>query len=361
MPMLADWFVQLSAKGLQQVGGALGVVKQGLDNADKAARVAGIAFAAATASVTAFTRAGFAGTAQGELFSLRIKLLSQQVAGIFVPTLDNAGRFVERLTEKFRALDGSQQGVIRRFGEASLAATTVGLALSRVNPAAGLVGGAFTFALASSDKGREAMERIAGQFEKLIPKIGDLAASLTEKLSPALERLAENSESGIDAVGTLLGIFDKLDKKFRDFGYPKQGGIVDMLTDLNRVNLLNLLTDPTKLLDVPQSLQRFGGALGGAMGKAQPGRTDVSMAGGQFEDLAGTFRRIQATALRTEGAKSPEVKAIEALTEKVEKQPEQFAIVLGNILKIFFDLLNGRIGLPVGGAAAGGAAAAAGQ
>jgi phage-related protein len=63
----------------------------------------------------AWVRAGMAGTNYGNLLSMQFTLLSQQIAGVFVPVIQKVIEVVTQLANWFRGLSGEQQALIRNI------------------------------------------------------------------------------------------------------------------------------------------------------------------------------------------------------------------------------------------------------
>lgn len=95
------------------------------------AAVAG--FAMVTNAAKSWVSAGLSGTTHGNMLSMQFQLLSQQIAGIFVPTINMVIRGIETMVRWFRDLTGEQQGNIRRWIEAAAAMVAVYGALTKVS------------------------------------------------------------------------------------------------------------------------------------------------------------------------------------------------------------------------------------
>ncbi len=141
---LAELFVEFKVQGLAQFAGALDDVRrrnQALADVqskfgaagvealkkvqqqaeatrkkfDDATRTLTIFGAAGTAAILGFTRAGLAGTAQGNYLALTMERLSREVAGIFLPTVEKLIGYLEETVDWFRSLSGEQQDSIQKW------------------------------------------------------------------------------------------------------------------------------------------------------------------------------------------------------------------------------------------------------
>ncbi len=83
---------------------------------------------AAEAAVLGFVRAGLAGTAQGNYLAIQFERLSREVAGIFLPAVEKLIEYLEKTVNWFRGLSGAQQDAIMKWtlwGTAALAAAVL--------------------------------------------------------------------------------------------------------------------------------------------------------------------------------------------------------------------------------------------
>lgn len=87
-----------------------------------------------TAAAHSWVSAGLSGTSQGNALSMQFTLLSHQIAGVFVPTINLVIHSIERLTAWFRSLDGNQQAMIRRWVEAAAVMVVVSQIAGRIAP-----------------------------------------------------------------------------------------------------------------------------------------------------------------------------------------------------------------------------------
>lgn len=143
---LASQYVEFFLKGFEVVQQGIATIKAGLDkvtaatemmNAKLQATPAAIGAAVAgfqmlTNAARSWVSAGLAGTGVGNLMHTQFTLLSQQIAGVFVPTINAVTRAVTQLASWFRGLTGDQQGMIRRFVEAAAVMVVVSQVLGRL-------------------------------------------------------------------------------------------------------------------------------------------------------------------------------------------------------------------------------------
>lgn len=94
------------------------------------AAVAG--FQMLTNAAHSWVNAGLQGTAHGNLMSMMFQQMSQQIAGIFVPTINLVIQGLRDLTYWFRSLTGDQQDSIRRWIEAAAVMVTVSTVMGRL-------------------------------------------------------------------------------------------------------------------------------------------------------------------------------------------------------------------------------------
>lgn len=86
---------------------------------------AGYGFAALSGSIMGFVTAGLAGTAEGQRFSYLFQQISREIAGIFMPTIRMASRWLENLLGWFRSLTGEQQRNYEKWALFAVAATGI--------------------------------------------------------------------------------------------------------------------------------------------------------------------------------------------------------------------------------------------
>lgn len=125
---LMDLYIQFGEEGADKLRNAMKEMK---DETDKLVagyqklnqayatigNTAKVAFAAAAASLTGFVRAGLSQTAEGEQLSYAMTELSQEIASVFIPVIEDATDLVRGLTDWFRGLSGEQQDSILHWIE----------------------------------------------------------------------------------------------------------------------------------------------------------------------------------------------------------------------------------------------------
>lgn len=116
-----------------KVGASLELVKE---KTEKFTKAAAIAFFSLTGSVMGFVRAGLAGTNEGDLLGKRMQLLSQQIAGIFLPVINDVSQKIQKLVDWFRSLSGAQQQAIAKWAMYGAAALGVLMILPKLIAAA---------------------------------------------------------------------------------------------------------------------------------------------------------------------------------------------------------------------------------
>jgi hypothetical protein len=129
---IASGLASMAGSGIAGAGAAVGQLNQQLAATPVAIGAAVAGFQMLTNSARSWVSAGLAGTGHGNLMQAQFQQLSQQIAGVFVPTINMVTHAVTDLAAWFRRLTGDQQGVIRRFVEAGAAMVVVHLALTKV-------------------------------------------------------------------------------------------------------------------------------------------------------------------------------------------------------------------------------------
>lgn len=140
--VFASWATYAVGK-VKEVGGAIAANLQGAwakaSSGMQGAVVNAVAIGAAvvafqqlTNAAKSWVQAGLSGTAHGNALSMQMTMLSQQIAGVFVPTIEKVIRGLERVVSWFRSLTGEQQGNIRRWVEAAAAMVLVHTILGRL-------------------------------------------------------------------------------------------------------------------------------------------------------------------------------------------------------------------------------------
>jgi hypothetical protein len=181
--------------------------QEGKDRTDRLAqstRTVTIAYAAASAGLLGWVKAGLSGTTAGEMLAFQQNQLSQQIASIFLPVVQKYTEGLTRLVEWFRHLSGSQQEQIRNwslftvgllgsvtiiprltaaFG--TLATTLKGLFIA--NPFAALTA-AVVGLMAQTEEGRKSLADLG---TSLSEAFGSLADLLSGPVAAGLEGLAK--------------------------------------------------------------------------------------------------------------------------------------------------------------------------
>ncbi len=128
---LADLFVEFGVENDAQLKTVLKEIEKEFREEEKAAKeaakaqeehakkvgaayrevgaIAVAAFASAQGALMGFVRAGFAGTAESDMFGTQLKMLSQEIASIFLPIMEAATEKVMEITDWFRSLSGEEQ------------------------------------------------------------------------------------------------------------------------------------------------------------------------------------------------------------------------------------------------------------
>jgi hypothetical protein len=178
--------------------------QQQADRLTQSTRATTLAYAAASAGLLSWVRAGLAGTVQGEQLAYQQNQLSQQVASIFLPVVQRYTDALTRLVGWFRSLGGEQQAQIMRWSLftvgllgsvtvvprltaalGTLGMTLKGLALA--NPVAALTAGVVGL-LAQTEGGRESLARLGAT---LSDAFGKVAGAVGGVATPALQGLAD--------------------------------------------------------------------------------------------------------------------------------------------------------------------------
>jgi hypothetical protein len=307
-----------------------------LNGLAQGSRLLTVGLAGASAGLVGFARAGLQGTVQGEQLRLRMQLLSQQVASVFLPTLDKLSAGLDTLTAKFRAMDGAQQAQVRRWGEAALAAGATAKAVGHIHPLAGLAAGGITALFVGTEKGRQSLQRMMEAAEPLAQKLAELAGPVMDKMTQSIEKMIPAVESAatksLTAMDKILGKINEIDdawartqKRFTG----KDLSIIGMMTQY--------LMGPVGWLGTIDNL--MGKGPGGTSYKPLAGaaRSDVSPMGGQVTGVEEVWRRIQASVGQA-GASSrqeQQAKHIEEINRKLDNWPQQFKDTLTQVLDWF--------------------------
>jgi hypothetical protein len=335
---------------------------------DAVGRKSAIAFAAATATLGGFVRAGVAGTTMGELLSLRMEMLSRQIGSLFVPELQAASDAIGRAVDWFRALSGEQQRNIARWIEGGLAALAtatilpkvfagitlvvtglksltaawlgVGAATGGLLPLLGAVLSGLAALTVGSEAGRKgfmglfdvvrpllvAIGRIIGELaDGLRPVMAELVAlgkdfgsSLVEGLTAAIPLAAKLAQVLGEVLATLarfreFTLFNQL-RGFFNFGIALMEESAKALrgeqVDAERLNILNFLKRREAAATPPKP--------------GQPGRDDLIPSRSGFESIDATFKRIQLASLKADlGAKGKSVEEQQLEVQRMQLAEQQ--------------------------------------
>ncbi len=140
------------------------------------------AFQMLTNATRAWVSAGLSGTGQGNMLAMQFTLLSQQIAGVFVPTINLVTNAIERLTGWFRSLDGTQQSTIRRWVEAAAVMVLVA-------GVAGKLGAA-----------------MVGMFASMSMSVIGFAATITSTIIPLIGEMVTAIVTGSGIAGAALNL-----------------------------------------------------------------------------------------------------------------------------------------------------------
>lgn len=77
--------------------------------------IASSAFGSLSASIQGFVRSGLEGTAEGEQLNMAMQQLSQEIAAVFLPVVEQAVNILREATAWFRNLSGEQQDMIAKW------------------------------------------------------------------------------------------------------------------------------------------------------------------------------------------------------------------------------------------------------
>jgi hypothetical protein len=141
-----------------------------------------VAFQQLTQAARSWVNAGLAGTGHGAALSLQFELLSRQIAGVFVPTINLVIRLVSELTSWFRSLGGEQQAMIRRWVEAAAVMIVVSQVASRLS------------------------STIMGAIGSVVMGIVSVAGAIITTVIPAITTLASVAATAGTAVAVQLAL-----------------------------------------------------------------------------------------------------------------------------------------------------------
>jgi hypothetical protein len=150
---LGEFFIEIKSKGVDKANADLKSAEQKAKETEKAISkltdsfktLGGAVISAMTmaaAAVSGFVVAGFAGTVQGERLAQQMRLLSLQVAAIFMPAFEKVVEVLSDATDWFKSLSGAQQESLMKWGLYAFAVVTVTKVLSTLGLLAPIVNGA---------------------------------------------------------------------------------------------------------------------------------------------------------------------------------------------------------------------------
>jgi hypothetical protein len=196
--------------------------QQGKDAADKltqSTRATTLAYAAASAGLLGWVRAGLAGTTTGELLSFQQRQLSQQIASIFLPVVQKYIDGLTRLVEWFRHLSGEQQVQIMRWSLftvgllgsvtvvprltsalGTLAMTLKGLTLA--NPFAALTAAVIGL-MAQTEEGRASLADLGQSLKETFGNVADLLSGPVGKGLAGITHFLSTGGGMFLAFGTI--------------------------------------------------------------------------------------------------------------------------------------------------------------
>lgn len=132
------------AAATRQAGQVMDGMGKSIDKARDSIAASPLAIGAAVAGFEMLTNAarswvnmGLQGTNYGNALHAQMQLLSQQIAGVFVPVIQAVTDGVRRLSQWFRSLTGDQQAIIRHFVEAAAVMVIAHKAVGRITEALG--------------------------------------------------------------------------------------------------------------------------------------------------------------------------------------------------------------------------------
>ncbi len=303
---LGDLYVAFKSTGKEELQADIKATTEAMKKSAADIRSAGLVIAGSiggvTAGILAWARAGFQGTSAGEALSLRFQMLSREIANLFLPALIKLVEWLDRVIGWFHKLSGAAQTAI---GVTVLVtAALVGLAVALPFVAAGFKALAAGITAALSATGIGALLPLIGAILVVIaPLVGALIglfsttqagqrafavfeASLAKMFNafrPALAQIAE-------LVDRLMPIFEVLGSIVADVFVAALKGAV--------VVIEQMVAFAMPFLNAANALLGALGFRTGNTGSGQ-GRNQIQKAGGSFEDVRETYRRLQSTATRT--------------------------------------------------------------
>src|SRR5262249_54441383 len=175
--------------------------------------------AVTTASMLGWVRAGIQATTIGERLSWQQRMLSQQIASLFVPWIEKAIDALSRLTEWFRKLSGEQQESIRWWVAGTigllgmltvvpkLTAAFQGLhstllVTMRTNPALALAAGMAAL-LVQTEEGRTSLAEFGNTLANVFEPIAKLLVNVLGPTLSGISRFLSTATGQWAAFGTV--------------------------------------------------------------------------------------------------------------------------------------------------------------
>lgn len=366
MGLLSEFFVQFSAKGVAETSAAFDTVEARAKRTSSAisdfGRQATSGLRAASAAMTGFTVAGLAGTTQGAQLTFQMQRLSREIASVALPVVQKLTSAVKGVADWFHGLSRGQQDTIMKFGlftvGATLAISVVGRLATGIKSLAELYkalsaqlvinrGLALSTAAANATAAGSATAAAGGA-------AGGAAAAGGSAVGAAGVGAAGAATAGwmararmgaaafgrglvgpalIGTTGAAIGFGTGMAINQYRFGAATPSGILDKKVEgkspqeiyaesvrkrgeesfLGRWgwHTLNNLVPGIDLQPVSDQLKAK--AI-----EAQRGRRDVTLAGGAFEGITDTFRRMQSATMRI-GGNAPKEKTDEEIVAELKK------------------------------------------
>jgi ElaB/YqjD/DUF883 family membrane-anchored ribosome-binding protein len=327
------------------------------------------AFIGLTAAITAWTTAGLAGTAQGEYLSLQFKQLSQQIAAVFLPVVQKLGEWLQKITQWLRSLSGSQQDNILRWAamaaaglgmlflfpkivagieavKVALASFTAealfaeGVLSAGIIPLIGLIVSGLTALAVGTETGRS----VLGVFWDVLVKVGQAIATVYNFVADLVGKFIDLVGAILDVIGVtalwnaagevLQSVWEGIKAAFEALKpivtalFEFMGQALMKIVALT-ILFFRILQNPTKIFSIGKELAKVESELQAAFDKRQGDRNKESatpnraldMPGGQFEDIASSFKRLQSAAMKSEGGsvQDKQLKVQEEIRDNAKK------------------------------------------
>lgn len=305
---LADLFVQFSAAGVDVLTKTLAGVKAQLekvrDGAEEVGKAAVSGFNKAQSALITLTRAGLAGTVQGEALALRLQLIGREIASVFVPQIQAAVAGLGKLVEVMRSLNGEQQANLAGWLLGAAGAFKFATALGGILGPIGAIVGALTGLFIGLEVGKNGFAGLLAVFQPVFDAIREGFA----QLQPQISALVTELQPLINAFIRLTTI--SIREVF--------GALTEALKAL--VPILRFVVEQFRLLTESILPDNFFKPLTPPSQQQEPRtRTDVTPAKTGFESVQDSFRRIQQAALRQDLESDVPKKQLEKLGFMDEK------------------------------------------